>query len=192
MKEIVIFAGTTEGRKLSEYLTEKRLRHTICVATDYGELVLDAHPLVRIEKGRMDREQMVEFFKKRDLLGIVDATHPYAVEVTGNIKAAADRCNLPYLRLRREAIAANGYRDVHCVENHEICAGELEKIPGNILLTTGSKNLEVYARSETLKKRLYVRVLPGMESIALCEKHGIFGKQIIAMQGPPQPSTTWS
>lgn len=184
MKEIVIFAGTTEGRKLSEYLTEKRLRHTICVATDYGELVLDAHPLVRIEKGRMDREQMVEFFKKRDLLGIVDATHPYAVEVTGNIKAAADRCNLPYLRLRREAIAANGYRDVHCVENHEICAGELEKIPGNILLTTGSKNLEVYARSETLKKRLYVRVLPGMESIALCEKHGIFGKQIIAMQGP--------
>lgn len=184
MKEIVIFAGTTEGRELSEYLREKGMRHTVCVATDYGEFVLNPHPLVRVKKGRMNCEQMVDFFKKRDLYGVVDATHPYAVEATVNIKKAAEMCNLPYLRLRREVTGANAKRDVRCVESHEDCARELEKVSGNILLTTGSKNLEVYTGSETLKKRLYVRVLPGMESIALCEKHGIFGKHIIAMQGP--------
>lgn len=184
MKEIVIFAGTTEGRELSEYLRDKGIRHTVCVATDYGELVLGAHPLVRIEKGRMNREEMVEFFKERDVLGVVDATHPYATEVTGNLKEAAERCDLPYLRLCRAIEGTGGTSDVRVVENHEACAKELEKIPGNILLTTGSKNLEVYTCQESVKKRLYVRVLPGTESIELCQEHGICGKQIIAMQGP--------
>ncbi len=184
MKEIVIFAGTTEGRELSEYLAERGMRHIICVATDYGALVLHEHPLVQVEKGRMNRERMVEFFKKRELLGVVDATHPYAAEVTENVKAAAEACQLPYLRLRRTIAEEKSGSDVRWMESHEACAKELEQLPGNILLTTGSKDLAVYTRSESVKKRLYVRVLPGTESIALCEKYGIRGKQIIAMQGP--------
>lgn len=40
MKEILLFAGTTEGRVLSEYLAEEGVKHTVCVATEYGEAVL--------------------------------------------------------------------------------------------------------------------------------------------------------
>ena len=54
MKEILIFAGTTEGRKLSEYLAEAEISHTICVATEYGEIVLRQHPLVKVHQGRMN------------------------------------------------------------------------------------------------------------------------------------------
>ena len=64
------------------------------------------------------------------------------------------------------------------------CADFLSSTDGNILLTTGSKDLATYSRKETLKDRLFVRVLPGLESISLCEQNGICGKQIIAMQGP--------
>lgn len=55
---------------------------------------------------------------------------------------------------------------------------------GNILLTTGSKELSVYCAEPELKKRLYVRVLPGMESLALCKKEELEGRQILALQGP--------
>ena len=48
MKEILIFAGTTEGRKLSEDLSATGIAHTICVATEYGETVLKEHPLVKV------------------------------------------------------------------------------------------------------------------------------------------------
>ncbi|MGN1180095.1 MAG: precorrin-6Y C5,15-methyltransferase (decarboxylating) subunit CbiT, partial [Suilimivivens sp.] len=41
-----------------------------------------------------------------------------------------------------------------------------------------------YCVSEDVKSRLFVRVLPGLESLSLCMEQGIKGKQIIAMQGP--------
>ena len=65
--------------------------------------------------------------------------------------------------------------------DYESCVQALTDTSGNILLTTGSKELAVFA---PLKERLFVRVLPGLESIGLCEKAGIRGKQILAMQGP--------
>ena len=34
--EILIFAGTTEGRRLSGVLAASGVRHTVCVATEYG------------------------------------------------------------------------------------------------------------------------------------------------------------
>ena len=40
MKKIVIFAGTTEGRRLSEILADAGIAHTVCVATEYGEIVM--------------------------------------------------------------------------------------------------------------------------------------------------------
>ena len=74
MKKIVIFAGTTEGRRLSEILADAGIVHTVCVATEYGEIVMreqtDAEaagtkgqPLVSLHRGRMDRQQMEEFLR---------------------------------------------------------------------------------------------------------------------------------
>ena len=101
MKKIVIFAGTTEGRRLSEILADAGIAHTVCVATEYGEIVMreqtDAEaagtkgqPLVSLHRGRMDRQQMEEFLRNEGYEIVVDATHPYAVEATKNIRAAAN------------------------------------------------------------------------------------------------------
>ena len=54
LKKILIFAGTTEGRKLSEYLAEAEINHTICVATEYGAIVLRQHPLIKVERNGAD------------------------------------------------------------------------------------------------------------------------------------------
>jgi precorrin-6x reductase len=53
---------------------------------------------------------------------------------------------------------------------------------GNILLTTGSKELRAYA--EIPRERMYARVLPTHDSIAACEAAGIPHRNIIAMFGP--------
>ena len=37
---IVIFAGTTEGRELSDWLSKRGIRHAVCVATEYGERIM--------------------------------------------------------------------------------------------------------------------------------------------------------
>ena len=63
MKEILIFAGTTEGRKLSECLSAAGISHTVCVATEYGEIVLNEHPLAKVHCGRMDIGEIREYIK---------------------------------------------------------------------------------------------------------------------------------
>ncbi|MDE6846634.1 MAG: precorrin-6A reductase [Lachnospiraceae bacterium] len=190
--EILIFAGTTEGRKLSECLAAAGVRHTVCVATEYGRIVLEPHSLAEVHQGRMNRKQIANFLQCRRLTAVVDATHPYAKEVTCNIKAAVKELEgqgmfIPYLRLKRDSLAADRPKHSDYITyftTNEECARALEHTEGNILLAAGSKELSKYCAIESVKNRLYVRVLPSMESLSLCMEHGICGRQIIAMQGP--------
>jgi len=207
MKKIVIFAGTTEGRRLSEILADAGIAHTVCVATEYGEIVMreqtDAEaagakeqPLVSLHRGRMDRKQMEEFLCNEGYEIVVDATHPYAKVVTENLRGAVatlqtseKKAQFPiYLRLEREMAetpeAENPAVNIRYFESNADCAKALENTEGNILLTTGSKELAMYCTSGRLHDRLYVRILPGRESLELCMEQGIKGRQILALQGP--------
>lgn len=184
MKEVLIFAGTTEGRKLSEYLVGKSIPHTMCVATGYGEIVLEENPLVTVHRGRMQEHEIRDFIRKKDYMAVIDATHPYAAVITQNIQAAMTGLSVPYYRLQRDNADVQAYEKCFSFESHEACAIALEEIKGNILLTTGSKELAPYTEKESLKSRLFVRVLPSIESITLCTDKGIVGKQILALQGP--------
>lgn len=201
LSKILIFAGTTEGRKLSEHLCERGIEHTVCVATEYGEIVLQQNPLAHVHMGRMDSEGMRSFFAEQKCKLIVDATHPYAAVVTENIKQAvyafneahavtdnqADSSiseNIEYVRLKRDTDISADYDNIRYFEDNEACAKALNNTDGNILLTTGSKELSVYCKTSDVRERLYVRVLPGLESISLCMHNDITGKHILALQGP--------
>jgi len=194
VKDLLIFAGTTEGRKLSEYLAAVGIGHTLCVATQYGEIVLKSHPAVKVHQGRMGQEEIRELIGRGNYLAVVDATHPYAEVVTRNIRAAVDELNalqsvsggrgILYFRLKRDVSLSYRKEGVTFFDTIHACAEALKETEGNILLTTGSKELPCYCVSDEVKKRLYVRVLPSVESLSLCMKWGICGKQIIAMQGP--------
>ena len=184
MKEILIFAGTTESRELSECLAVSGIAHTLCVATEYGEIVLKENSLAKVHKGRMNQEEMKSYIETGDFGAVVDATHPYAEVVTQNIKNAMQDIDIPYLRLKRESNVTSFYEKIHYFKDSVSCAKALEKTDGNILLTTGSKELSVFAKFIDRKERLYVRVLPGIESLQLCMDYGIVGKQILALQGP--------
>lgn len=184
MKEILIFAGTTEGRKLSEVLSVSGISHTICVATEYGEIVLHEQPFTTVHRGRMNQEEMKNFIQKGGFAAVIDATHPYAKIVTENIKTVVGDLSIPYLRLLRENKVQSTENFISYFDTYEECEKALKQTTGNILLTTGSKDLGKFCVNEDVKKRLYVRVLPGMESLELCSAQGIIGKQIIAMQGP--------
>lgn len=184
MKEILIFAGTTEGRKLSEYLAAANVAHTVCVATEYGEIVLKENPFVKVHRGRMNQEEIKKFIQDKKFDVVVDATHPYAELVTNNIQVAVQDLDVSYLRLKRTIHTDTQQERVFFFDSNKACAKALEEMQGNILLTTGSKELAEYCAFEEVKNRLFVRVLPSVESITLCTKQGICGQKILAMQGP--------
>jgi precorrin-6x reductase len=99
--KICIFAGTTEGRKLTALLKDAA-EVIACVATEYGGVMLDGIHGIKVHSGRMNEEEMAVFFNRKKFDRIIDATHPYAQAVTDNIAAAAGKAGIPYMRILRE------------------------------------------------------------------------------------------
>lgn len=181
MKKVLVFAGTTEGRELAELLADSNIKCSVCVATDYAlELMNDKR--LDVHCGRLTEEEMEVLMRDGKFDVVVDATHPYAQIVSQNVRQAADKESISLICLRRSTESAE--EGFVSFKTHEECSAWLSFQTGNILLTTGSKDLGSYAKNETIKNHLFVRVLPGEESIRLCTANGITGRQIIAMQGP--------
>lgn len=179
--KVLIFAGTTEGRKLAEYLVGNNVRLYVCVATEYGKSLLPEGKNITVFHERMDSIRMEEIMREYEPEYVIDATHPYASEVTCNIRQACKACGKVYLRLIRESSEA---KDCVYVDNIEEAVTFLEGTQGNILATTGSKELGAYTRLENYETRLYARVLSLADVVKKCEELKISGRHLICMQGP--------
>ena len=177
-----MFGGTTEGRKLVEYLEMQQLEVTACVATEYGEELLE-NCKVKVHTGRMDTDKMQKFFLSNSFDLVIDATHPYAEIVSENLKEACAFTNITYLRVVRESNLSNA-SDIHQFLTIKEVIDFLNQTKGNILLTTGSKDLKEFTKVNQFKKRIYARVLPLESSLFECKNYGLESSHIIAAQGP--------
>lgn len=182
MEKVIVFAGTTEGYELCRFLSEHRISVYACAATEYGGKALTETPYLHIHTGRLSREEMEAFFLKEEPNFVLDATHPYAAEVTDNIKSACEKTGFFYQRVLREQ-GRQAEKAVY-VESTEAAAEFLNTTEGNVLLTTGSKELKKFLGVKDYKERLYARVLSLPSVMEECSAAGFEGKHLIGMQGP--------
>lgn len=182
MSEICVFAGTTEGRRLLEFLAGQDVSVLACVATDYGLELSPRGDNIEIAAGRLDAAAMTALFASRRFDMVIDATHPYAEAVSTHIAAACEATGTPRLRLNRGEAAADA--DAVYVDSIEAAADFLAAHPGRALLATGGKSLAPYTRVPDYRERLYARVLPMAESLQACADAGFAPSHVIAMQGP--------
>ncbi len=181
MNTILLFGGTTEGRLLTEYLSDTNVTVDVCVATEYGKELLQQKQNITVHFGRMDLKQMKTFLSQKQYCCVIDATHPYALEVTQNVMHACEYHNIPYYRILREN---NNTEYGIYMENIEQAIDYLKNTEGNILLTTGSKEIHKFTALPNFSERVYARVLPCIDSITICQNSGLTAKHIICMQGP--------
>lgn len=112
---------------------------------------------------------------------VVDATHPYATEVTENIVKACTLSNARYIRLLREkADIKKGF----IAEDPLKVVKLVNRSRGNVLLTTGSKDLPAYTGIYNFKERVYARILPDKNNINWAVNMGYAKDHIIAEEGP--------
>lgn len=212
MEKILIFAGTKEGRLLAEHLCNCRKEVHISVATAYGREVLAPREGLIVHQGRLGQEQMEQLLAQTKWEAVIDATHPYATEVSVLLRAACEKTGRRYLRLLREekagydlwqeagrgqpeasasfaaqrsdAAVPRAERSICYVDTKEEAAAWLNERSGNILMTTGSKELQSFLEQIHDRSRLYVRILPDGETVTRLKEWGLKGGQIICMQGP--------
>ena len=175
----VVFSGTSEGREISLYLNNKKIESKVFVATEYGKAVMEEMSYISISVGRLDKEKMEKAVEGADF--VIDATHPFACEVTKNIKFVCGKMKIKYIRLLRD----DGIKDrngIISVKNIQAAVRVLKNTDGNIFVSTGAKELDKYCEIENYKKRIAVRVLPILESKEKCISLGI--ENVIYKKGP--------
>lgn len=179
---VLLFGGTTEGRQLCEFLEAQAIPAQIYVATEYGEAVLEkTYRNVQVHIGRLDQEQMTQLFRQNLPAMVLDATHPYALQVTENLQAACKESGAEYCRIVRPQIYREGCR---YFSNGEELVQWLKETPGILFSTLGSKELPLLKQIPDYETRLVVRVLPSVEAMQQCSDMNLRGRQIIAAQGP--------
>lgn len=178
---VIVFGGTTEGRILAEKLYQHKKLICVCVATEYGESFLSHKEVVRV--GRMDGAEMKEFFQEKNPTLVIDATHPYATEVTRNIKEACEHCSVSYVRVEREQ---EDYELENSYSFTDLSAmiDWVNEEEGIVFSTLGVKEVEALTAISDYQNRLFVRVLPVDSSLELCDAAGIERSHVIAEKGP--------
>ena len=182
MSKICIFGGTTEGRKLAEFLSGQPCDVMVCVATDYGQTLLPEGEHVSVSARRLPVGEIVSLLTEKRFDLVIDATHPYAQSITKSIASACRETGTLRWRLLR---SASGVSSEHTyVETVSDAAAFLAGTEGNILLTTGSKELAKFSQLPGFSERVWARVLPMQASLDACAQAGLPASHIFAMQGP--------
>ena len=179
-KKIFLIAGTQDGRKLAEFLSERGFEVTASVVSDYGRKLLETCADIKINDKPLDRDELQKILRGGfDCL--VDASHPYAKNISANAIAAAQSENIFYVRFERAEVEFD-YEKIFPVDSCEAAAVKASELGKNIYLTTGSRSLKIFV--DMLKGcNLTARVLPTADVLSQCEELGLTPKQIVAIQG---------
>lgn len=181
MTAIWIGGGTTEGRLLAAYAAGYPVSVYVTVATAYGAALLPKDRKIIPVAGRMDRADMKKFIDAHQFKLVIDATHPYAVNVTENMRRVCEDAGVPYFRIVRQRMTVHQATYVYSMEE---AAELLCHTQGHVFLTTGSKNLHIFASIPFYQERLFVRILPLQQSLHHALMLGYAPSHIICMQGP--------
>jgi precorrin-6A/cobalt-precorrin-6A reductase len=145
--KILVLGGTAEARELSSALI--RLGHdvTISLAGRTSDPLLPQGAAVRTG-GFGGAEFLAAYLQGEGFARVVDATHPYAVRISGNAAAAAEVAGVPLVRLNRPAWVEPQYAFWIHAADFEKAAAALPR-GARAFLTIGHRGLEpFYARAD--------------------------------------------
>ncbi|MBP2032555.1 precorrin-6A/cobalt-precorrin-6A reductase [Clostridium algifaecis] len=182
---IGLILGTSEGRDILSNLNNFTENIFVSTATIYGGDILKDYKYAYLNNKPLDYDNFIDVLEKNNVEVLVDASHPYAVEVTKNAIKACEKLNIEYVRYERPSCMESFKNNDRVIEvkNYSELNERIKFISGNILDTTGSKNLEKILCMK-LKNRIIHRVLPQVDVIEKCSKLKISIDDIIAIKGP--------
>lgn len=181
---ILLLAGTSDARALAIDIKNEGYELITTVVTENAAAEMNKVG-IPVHAGRLTADKMIQLIQSKDAKAVIDATHPFAEEASKNAIQAAKHLGLPYIRYER-ASQTFDYEKLTVVTTYEEAAQLAATKQGVIMLTTGSKTLQVFTQElqDNPNIRLVARMLPRLDNMEKCEQLGFPQKNIIAIQGP--------
>ena len=168
---ILVFGGTTEGRKAIEALEEAG--NTFYYSTKTGEQDVVLQHGVRVD-GAMDAEAMRKFCQEHDIKLLVDAAHPFAEVLHQTVAEVAKNSSIPAIRFER--IFPPRDTDIIWLNDYEEA---IQKIKGKTLLaTTGVQSISKLKPLEEKGMKVVYRILSRESSIRSAHEQGATDDQL--------------
>lgn len=174
---IWIIGGTGESSELSRRISDME-GVVFTVATPEA---LEFNQAQDVHVGRMDKEAMRAFAKKRKVSLIIDMSHPFAVIVSENARSMAQEEGIKYVRYHRGDV--ENFDSALYLDDYQACQDYLRTIRGNVLFTTGSKGIGDFQAVRGDNRFIY-RILPTAKSMAQAQEAGVDMKDLLGMLGP--------
>ncbi|MCG6537311.1 MAG: precorrin-6A reductase [Syntrophales bacterium LBB04] len=180
---ILLLGGTSESIEIAGLLVDAGFSTLLSMATDVSMNLPESH-LLTVRRGHLDQLGMEEVVLNNGIKMLVDATHPYAGNVTGNALLVCRKLSVEYLRLSRKPVVELG-RNIIFVKDHEEAALKGVSLGGTILAAIGIKNLGVYvSMCSEYGVRLIVRALQSEDSRKMLCDLGVLPENTIIGRGP--------
>ena len=180
---VLVFGGTTEGRKAIEALEEAG--STFYYSTKTGEQDVPLHHGVAIS-GAMDATAMTVFCQKHDIRLLVDAAHPFAEVLHRTVAEVSEQLGIPAIRFER--IFTERDPDITWIDSYASLISHLT--PKNcqlstvncqlstLLATTGVQSIAQLKPLEEQGVKVYYRILNRESSIQLAHQQGATDEQL--------------
>ncbi|AUM94820.1 TPA: cobalt-precorrin-6A reductase [Clostridium botulinum] len=182
---IALILGTSEGREILSLLNKFTDNILISTATAYGGEILKNYKYKKLNTKPLNKEELSNMLKENQVNILIDASHPYALEVTKNAREVSKDLNIKYVRYERPSSVEEFKKNKKVVflEDYKDLNEALKNIKGNILNTSGSRNIDKILNLK-LENRIIHRVLPSIKVLEDCFNLGVKVEDLMAIKGP--------
>ena len=144
MKRLLILGGTGEAAKLATQAAQ--LQGVEVITSLAGRTRRPVTPSGRVRIGGFGGDAgFVDYIQEQRIDLLIDATHPFAAQISFNAATAAHVCGLPHLLLMRPAWEPVEGDHWIAVESIAAAVSILPSVARRVFLTTGRQDLAVFA-----------------------------------------------
>ncbi len=202
MAIVWLIGGTSESAALAAALSERGVPFVVTVATAAARRLYLENARVHI--GRLSPQTMPDFVDRWQVKCILDASHPFACEVSKHAITLAESRSIAYLRYERETVtradSAADFPVVPSVTSSVVLADSVESLVASdilrhqrVLFTVGYRYLSQFSHLRP-ESQLFARILPSVEAITGADAAGFAPSEIIALRPPvsaPLEAALW-
>lgn len=176
-RRVLLLGGTTEASQLARALAEAKVDAIFSYAGRTAAPV--AQPLPTRVGGFGGVAGLRDWLQAQRITHVVDATHPFAAQMSGNAVFACAAAGVPLLAFERPAWQPQEGDQWHCVADIDGAVAALPRTPARVFLAIGRQNLLPFAPSAQCAPHHYLlRWVDAVADLALP------GAEVVIARGP--------
>ncbi|MCD8444195.1 precorrin-6A/cobalt-precorrin-6A reductase [Tenacibaculum finnmarkense] len=171
---ILVFGGTTEGKKVATLLQEKLMPFVYSTKTNIS---FDETEIASYRYGALTENDLENYLIENNISIIINASHPFAEILHKTIAKIAENLQIPVIRFGRELLSKTINQSVFYVNNYTDALNLLSS-EKTVLALTGVQSIKIL-KPWWLKNTTYFRILNRPESLAIASESNFPKNQLI-------------